>query len=220
MPMPRVYIYVVARDFGFAPNPFHGTCSLATCKPGIRSTASIGDWIFGVGGSRLNATGKCIFAMKVTQKITFNEYWENPEFKDKKPVRNGSKKMLLGDNIYYYNQETQAWIQAHSHHSLADGSMNEFNKNRDTKSSNVLLSENFYYFGSAAPEIPASILAELKYENRVGHSKYTLEEAERLVSWLEKKYSGKLNLVVADPFDFNRSEAHYSVLTNKVTSAS
>ncbi|MBX2925421.1 MAG: hypothetical protein KF746_24705 [Chitinophagaceae bacterium] len=218
--MPYVYIYVVDRDFGFAPNPFHGICTLATCKPQIRNTAQIGDWILGVGGGRLKATGQCIFAMQVTQKITFNEYWENSEFKDKRPVRNGSKKMLLGDNIYHYNDETKLWSQAHSHHSLADGSMNEYNKNRDTQSKNVLLSKHFYYFGSEAPKIPENILNQLSYKNGVGHRKYTYEQAEQLIVWLEKKYSKYLNLVVADPFDFDQSDAHYSVQTNKVILAS
>lgn len=31
-----LYSYVVAHDFGFAPNPFDGLCTLATCKPDIR----------------------------------------------------------------------------------------------------------------------------------------------------------------------------------------
>ena len=155
--------------------------------------------------------------MLVTQKITFNEYWENPEFKDKKPVRNGSKKMLLGDNIYYYNNETKLWSQAHSHHSLVDGSMNEHNRDRDTKSKNVLLSKHFYYFGSAAPKIPVSILNALGYENRMGHRKFPFENAKPLVEWVEKKFMDKLNLIVADPFDFDQSDAHYSVQTNKVT---
>jgi len=61
-----LYIYVVDRDFGFAPNPFHGFCTLATCKPIIRGNATVGDWIMGVGGTRLNATGKCIYLMKIT----------------------------------------------------------------------------------------------------------------------------------------------------------
>ena len=28
----RIYAYVVTHDNGFAPNPFHGFCTLATCK--------------------------------------------------------------------------------------------------------------------------------------------------------------------------------------------
>lgn len=31
--MAKGYSYVVARDFGFAPNPFNGFLTLATCKP-------------------------------------------------------------------------------------------------------------------------------------------------------------------------------------------
>src|SRR5437016_3976950 len=76
--MSKVYIYVVDRDFGFAPNPFHGICTLATCKPGIRKMASVGDWVIGLGGGRLKARGRCIFAMRVSRKLTFNEYWSNP----------------------------------------------------------------------------------------------------------------------------------------------
>src|SRR5271166_5243641 len=99
--MGRVYIYVVARDFGFAPNPFHGFCTLATCKPAIRSTAQIGDWIIGMGGADLRALGRCIFAMRVTEASSFDQYWPDPACRAKRPVRNGSKKMMVGDNIYH-----------------------------------------------------------------------------------------------------------------------
>jgi len=48
--MNSVFIYVVDRDFGFAPNPFHGYCTLATCKAKIRNQARVGDWVIGNGG--------------------------------------------------------------------------------------------------------------------------------------------------------------------------
>ena len=41
----RVYTYVLASDVGFAPNPFAGYCTVACCKPVIRRTARVGDWI-------------------------------------------------------------------------------------------------------------------------------------------------------------------------------
>lgn len=40
-----VYEYVMTSDSGFAPNPFHGTCTLACCKPKIRK--SVANEIFG-----------------------------------------------------------------------------------------------------------------------------------------------------------------------------
>jgi uracil-DNA glycosylase len=76
---------------------------LATCKPGIRNKAQIGDWVIGMGGARLKATGRCIFAMRVSEKITYNDYWVNPLYLDKRPVRNGSCRMMVGDNIYYFD---------------------------------------------------------------------------------------------------------------------
>ncbi|SEP08714.1 hypothetical protein SAMN05192574_12160 [Mucilaginibacter gossypiicola] len=217
--MVNVFIYVVDRDLGFAPNPFHGYCTLATCKPRIRNSAKINDWIIGVGGSRLKAAGRCIFAMKVTNKITFNEYWNNDEYKDKKPVRNGSKTMLLGDNIYWHDEVNDVWHQAHSHHSHPDGSLNQYNKDRDTQSKNVLLSRHFYYFGSNAPEIPNEILTNMGYQNGIGHRRFSSQQAEPLIKWLEEEFYNSLNLIISDPFDFDKSEVHYSVKTNKMTAS-
>lgn len=213
--MGRLYIYVVDRDLGFAPNPYHGFCSLATCKPGIRNTAQVGDWIVGVGGGRLKAAGRCVYAMRVTDKITFNQYWTDPAHQNKKPVRNGSKKMMLGDNIYFLDQHQQ-WQQAPSHHSNVDGTMNIDNKNRDTQSANVLLSTHFYYFGSAAVTIPVSLLQELSYQNGRGYRVYSLAQGRELIIWLES-HAEAFNQVLADPFNFDRSAAHYSVKTNRLT---
>jgi hypothetical protein len=144
--MTTLYIYVVARDYGFAPNPFHGYCTLATCKPRIRKQAKAGDWVIGMGGGRLKAKGRCIFAMQVTEKLTYNEYWADPRFLVKRPVRNGSSKMMVGDNIYYRDSDSAPWQQADSHHSHADGSINQLNLARDTQSDKVLISQHFFSF--------------------------------------------------------------------------
>lgn len=40
-------------DTGFAPNPFFGILTLATCKPGIRLTKKVGDYIAGFTSERL-----------------------------------------------------------------------------------------------------------------------------------------------------------------------
>lgn len=214
--IPKLYIYVIARDFGFAPNPFHGICTLATCKPRIRNTARIGDWVIGVGGSNLKASGRCILAMKISQKITFNEYWDSEEFQCKKPVRNGTKKTMVGDNIYF-ESEKGVWHQAHSHHSMKDGSVNEYNLKRDTSSKYVLISNHFYYFGRSAPIIPEKLLLEIGYKNRVNHRVFSIEETQNLLDWLENEYSDSLNKVKVDPFNFDKSEYHYSVDNDRIT---
>ncbi len=45
--MTRIYRYVLAHDRGMAPNPRRGLITLATCKPELRKTARVGDWVIG-----------------------------------------------------------------------------------------------------------------------------------------------------------------------------
>src|SRR5690349_13718477 len=116
----RLHSYVVARDFGFAPNPFFGVCTLATCKPRIRSTAEIGDWVVGTGSKTQNRHKKLVYAMLVTEAMTFDSYWRDPRFQLKKPNLRASKKFAFGDNIYHRVPSTCRWRQENSHHSNAD----------------------------------------------------------------------------------------------------
>jgi len=215
--MSKVYIYVVDRDFGFAPNPFHGHCTLATCKPGIRSGAQVGDWVVGVGGARLNATGRCIFAMGITQKLTFNEYWSNPAYLDKKPVRNGSRRMMVGDNIYHYDSALREWRQADSHHSNADGSLNPHNLRIDTKAGKVLVSRHFFYFGREAPVIPTAFLDSIGFKNGRNYRVFDARICVGLFDWLHISFRDSLNQVRADPVDFDDSEKRYSAGDNKIS---
>ncbi len=152
------YSYVLARDYGFAPNPFGHYCTLATCKPKIRKAASTGDWVVGTGSVRYHGDEHLVFAMKVSEKLTFNEYWEDPRFLYKRPVLNGSLKQMYGDNIY--SQDQGRWRQADSHHSNEDGTANMYNLKRDTSYPFVLVSDHFFYFGSNAVPIPRRFLAQ------------------------------------------------------------
>ena len=209
-------MYVVDRDFGFAPNPFHGYCTLATCKPKIRKNAEVKDWVIGMGGDRLKATGKCIFAMCISEKLTFNEYWVSPRYFDKKPIRNGSRKMMVGDNIYQFDSARNEWYQADSHHSNSDGSVNYNNLSTDTKSDKVLISKHFFYFGSEAPLVPNYLLESIGYKNVRNYRIYEDKVAHSLIEWLQNSFKGLLNQIVGDPFDFNNSEKRYSNSNNKI----
>jgi hypothetical protein len=203
-------MYVVDRDFGFAPNPFHGTCTLATCMPRIRAKAAPDDWVVGMGGARLKATGRCIYAMRVTQTMTFNDYWADASFLDKRPVRNGSSVMMVGDNIYHRDRADVPWRQLDSHHSNPDGTINPLNVNKDTSADRVLVSRDFYYFGQMAPMVPEEILKGLGYKNGIGHRKFNSTDSAAFVTWLRNEHKMERNLVMADPFDFERSDKRYS----------
>lgn len=212
----HLYIYVVVRDCGFAPNPFHGYCTLATCKPRIRNVAQIGDWILGVGGGRLKATGKCVFLMKVTEILTFNEYWADARFQVKKSVRNGSLVMMAGDNIYHQESLNAAWTQEDSHHSMSDGTQNIVNLKRDTSSDKVLVSEHFYYFGKNAPPVDLDLV---EYKNRIDHDKRQLDATNiaAFIDEIERTYSKERNRVLANPFDFSSASKRVDQATGKIT---
>lgn len=149
----RLFSYVVARDYGFAPNPFFGRCTLATCKPRIRDTASLGDWVIGTGSQQKSRRGYLVYAMEIDEIMTFEEYWSNPEYRRKRPNLRGSWKQAYGDNIYRRDDAGQ-WMQLDSHHSYANGATNVNNVDRDTSTDRVLSGKRFAYFGGMGPPIP------------------------------------------------------------------
>ncbi|EOB6396899.1 hypothetical protein ACHELZ_002363 [Vibrio vulnificus] len=202
-PNSNLYAYAITRDFGFAPNPFHGSCTLATCKPRIRKSAKVGDWVLGIGGTKLKSVNrKCIVLMKVTEKMSFNNYWNEPRFSIKKPARNGSHVQMLGDNIYHQDANN-VWIQEDSHHSNADGSINFTNLERDTNSDQVLISSHFYYFGKEAVDLD---LASIGYHRIRDYKKIALDKslpAVELIKEIDQKFRSEKNLVISDPCQFS-----------------
>lgn len=160
--MSSIWSYKVARDFGFAPNPFGGVCTLACCKPDIRKGAKKGDWIVGVGAKQNKLWGRVIYAMIVDEILNFDEYWNDLRFQRKKPVLGGSHKRFYGDNIYRWNPEIWDYSQSGSHHSMEDGSPNTGNLKRDTARTNrVLLAREYVYFGRNAIRPPEEIFSGL-----------------------------------------------------------
>lgn len=149
----KLYSYVVARDYGFAPNPFYGVCTLATCKPNIRRVAKVGDWVIGTGSSENRKTGYLVLVMRVTETMSYNQYWTDERFAQKKPNLRGSKKQAFGDNIYFEDGK-EVWQQADSHHSYQGGKANLFNIKNDTQTNRILISTDYAYWGGSGPKIP------------------------------------------------------------------
>ena len=146
----------MVRDFGFAPNPFHGVCTLATCKPDIRKAAESGDIVVGCGSSKTPRAERVVYAMRVSGKCSFHDYWENQRFAAKRPKLRVGRACVFGDNIYHRGPDG-CWIQEDSHHSNPDGSLNEDNLRQDTRVEDVLWSDDFVFFGRDAPPVPAHL---------------------------------------------------------------
>ncbi len=155
--MPRVYSYIVRYDIGFAPNPYFGVCTLATCKPKIRKKAEVGDWVVGFGSVENKRSGQLVFGMQVDETLTYDEYWKDPRFQAKKPNRSGSVRQQYGDNVYHSVDGTSDWVQEDGRHSWDDGSTNLGHLERDTSAPRVLLSKRFAYYGRDSIPVPADL---------------------------------------------------------------
>lgn len=156
----KLFSYIVTHDTGFSPNPFWGYCTLADCKPAIRRTANVGDWI--VGLSPKAEGNKIVYAMEVKEILTFHEYYHDKRFSKKIPDYTLNITIYkTGDNIYK-PLKAGGFQQLQSFHS--DG-LNERHstKNHDLGGKNVLVSDNYYYFGSEAiplhPDLKELIVA-------------------------------------------------------------
>ena len=145
--MPRLFVYVVKEDFGFAPNPFFGYCTLATCKPKIRQVASVGDWVVGVTPKSRRDAGELVYAMCVEETLCFNQYWNDPRFDHKKPRLNGSLMYQYGDNVYHQLPGSPEWTLEECPHSIRN---REAHIRSDTDAPVVLVSQTFSYFGDSA----------------------------------------------------------------------
>ena len=177
----KYFAYILRGDSGFAPNPFFDFCTLATCKPKIRKKAETGDWVIGLGSKNQNCRGRLIYAMQVTKKMTYNEYWKNKDFSEKK-YSNKNSRTKYGDNIYYKNSKGN-WIQA----------KNQFHngeeiKRHDTQTNAVLILSKFFYFGKKHIELPNYFKKSVSKLTQ-GHKYKGLEkEGEKLIKFLYRKY--------------------------------
>ena len=200
--MAKGYSYVVARDYGFAPNPFWGVLTLATCKPKIRKSANVGDYV--IGHSAASDGNKLIFIMKVGRVITFGEYWNSDEFEIKKPVMNGSLTRKYGDNIYHHNDEGE-WIQEDSHHSYENGVVNMDNLKRDTSiTDKVLIAEDFIYLGNSRIEFPEKFKGLICAH--IGHNVVEEKTAKDLWDYLKGLYPEKG--LIDDPMLFRKFQRY------------
>jgi hypothetical protein len=202
-----LYSYVIVRDFGFAPNPFFGYCTLATCKPNIRKNAQIGDWVIGTGSAAKDGyyKNRLIYAMCVEEKLLFDDYWNDDRFFNKRPVMNGSRMQWYGDNIYHIDLNTRKFIQENSHHSLKNGLININNYTRDLSGKFVLISKAYWYFGEKAILIPEKLRDIIKSGRQYRKIDDTVL-IRTFVNWLKKQQEYAF---IGKPARFSEEFARY-----------
>ena len=150
--MTKALGYRMTHDTGFAPNPFYGALTLATCKPAVRRTRKMGDWVAGFASKALrhNAAAQgvpiphngLVYLMQVTEEpLELSDYFNDPRFLNKRPLLNAlAPEVQCGDNIYWRDADGL-------YQQLPNKSHQPDAKSRDTSGKNALVSTRFWYFG-------------------------------------------------------------------------
>ncbi len=178
--MPRLFTYAIPVDDGAAPNPFRGMCSLAICKPGIRRVARKGDWVAGLGSKNApsgDLSGHLVYAMCVEETLSLKQYDQQAPVKWPHRIPNVHSADLserLGDCIYDYSKG--APIQRCGVHGPG-------NVETDLSGENVLISRDFYYFGSRAIRLPDYLLP-ICHQTQGHRSDCNAPYFDQFVAWL------------------------------------
>lgn len=146
----KIYAYIMTHDYGFAPNPYHGFLTLATCKPQIRRSKNLhlGDWIIGISSKHNLGRDRLLYAAKIDEIVPLKNYSTNGKFDVKKPGKTKIDK--CGDNIYYLDINKN-WQQ------MPNGYHGGNEQERDLSGENVLIANEFWYFGEKAPVISSDL---------------------------------------------------------------
>jgi hypothetical protein len=185
----RVFSYIVARDGGYSPNPFHGVCTLACCKPQVRRSAERGDLVLGLSG---RADGnRLVYGMVVADKMSFADYWRDTRFLVKRPDMTAPDRCSRSGDNHYEPLPVGTYRQHHSRHSRDDGSEDPKAKRRDLGSDQdnpVLIGGAFCYFGAQAEKLPPHLGFLIGGRGHRCH--FTPEQVEMAWDWFESLPTG------------------------------
>lgn len=148
--MEKIYFYKIVADDGGAPCVDGGRLlSLAICKPGIRSTAKKGDLVFGFAGKSLHKDNRLIYVAKITKKVCNGDYFKEGRY------------FRRQDCIYSFKSGRFKWRSNASHHSPKD-LIHDLGNAPHYRRANVLLSDDFRYFGQNGTDEYKSKFPRLK----------------------------------------------------------
>jgi len=173
-----IFFYKMTNDSGAAPCVQSGLLSLAICKPMIRTSAKVGDLVFGFAANSLRKDNPLVYVARVTQIVRGGCYYEDPRYTDR------------ADCIYervgeQFKRRPDARFHADPRHLRHDlGSPTQYPR------ATVLLSRDFRYFGGAGTADYKRKYPRLRRELeelKRGHRRYHSAPLEQELLALEKE---------------------------------
>jgi len=162
-----IYSYLLVTDNGSAPCVQQNILSLAICKPRIRKSAKVGDYIiaFSSKSMKISQNAKIIYIAKITNKLKLNKYY--PEYKNRKDCIYDNNLTLIKNNYH-----------------------NNCNIEKDINGKYVLISNEFIYFGNNFINVPQKIKNMIpKYQGHMSKKNIEYETAFlNEFNILQKKY--------------------------------
>lgn len=159
----KMWSYRIVHDKQFAPNPFKGVLTLATCKPLIRRSkeSESGVWLAGFAAYSVKdglrpKKGRelLIYLAKISEVMTMQDYWT--KYPQKRAQKCGEEfEEYYGDNIYDENL-----------HLVNDNHHKDWDFKRDISGKNVLICKEFYYFAPDSRLVVPNEFDELVYKRR------------------------------------------------------
>ncbi len=137
--MSRIWRYVLAADNGMAPCSDDGMLSLTCCKPLIRRSACVGEWVVGFAPKGIRR-GHVAWAGRIAEVVSLGEY----------------EQRFSGRRDAIYKLAGYSWGDQEILTPLRnDYHADEGSRSRDRSGKNALIFEPFWYWGGegiAAPD--------------------------------------------------------------------
>ena len=192
--MSKFYIYKCVVDDGGAPCIDGGLYSLAICKPFIRSTAEVDDWIFAFGSNNESdaeiPANRLICIAKVTQCLPNGTYFDRTDFRGR------------SDSIYERVGNGYRWRIGGRFHINGQSIKHDLGEPPAYPRATALVSDHFRYFGKSGTDqwklhspFLKDLVENLGQGHRVNHLNALREELAAMIprTWgpfAEKKVWG------------------------------
>lgn len=186
--METFYFYKMTTDSGGAPCVDNGLLSLAICKPILRRMACEGNIILGFGGKKLEE--KLIYVAKISKIVVDGDYYrDNTVYSNRQ------------DCIYCWHGDELVFKEDSKFHGQSHRNDDVGLAGQHKKHANVILAEEFVYFGDKGTydyknncTLLKQSIEELRRGYRVNNSQELLEQLTALYHNCIKNY-GKQKVV-------------------------
>lgn len=142
----------------------------------MRANLKQGDWLIGI--SPKSDGNQLVYAMRISQRLSMNDYFHDRQFESKKPKFNGTQIERCGDNLYYQRGANWRRLKSPFHRSTRD-----FDKDKGCP---VFVSNHFYYFGERRFAVPDNLKGITRVARGISYKDHPL--ADKFVTWLEANY--------------------------------